>query len=653
MIGTVRTISFLVAAALPALFPLEVQGQTSPPLVHDNDAPPRIALLIGIADYQHFGDDGKPGQTDLRGPGNDVERMRKALERFGFAGEDVRIVRDAEASKAGFSEAFGWVAERASDPEASVVIYYSGHGSFARDLDGDEADVAPGDTLDEGLVPWDAADIHDPDQIVLDDQIGEWLAAIPTENVTVIIDACYSGTVTRGEVGATPKGPLAPGGPGTALDLATGPGHTLITASSPVEPAYEWRPTGSDLHFGKLTYYLTRALDAADATIRYDDVIRQVREDVAASGSPSQFQTPQLEGARSARLFHVQGDLPRRAYVTVAPAEEGLTIDAGAVHGVRRGALYDVYPAGEMEFRDTLRATIRIEEVDLETSLAMPVDGKEDIPDGGRAVLSRVPVGAERIDRIAVFLEASAEPLADAVRQLDFAHLVADESGANARISKSGEGYVVWVGADSLPPQEGEVEGGLALTEPSGAYRGTPEAICRPLRRAFAIATFEAIENPVDVAGHVDVQLVLTPPDESPSPYISAAPDTVVIGQPYHYWAKIEADEGARYFLTVAIQGYTSEPSVFFPARNAMNQPFPLNQWIRLTGRPLRPVRPAGSEQILALATPTQFDLHSLVESLPGCETTRSRGTGEAELADQPATHWQSFRHHVVITEDG
>ncbi|MGH9320881.1 MAG: caspase family protein, partial [Vicinamibacteria bacterium] len=121
------------------------------------EAPRQVALLIGIGDYEHFEDGGKPGQSDLQGPGNDVERIRKSLERFGFVGEDVRILRDSNASKAGIFEAFRWVAGRARNPKDSVVIFYSGHGTFASDLDGDEAEVTPGDTLDEGLVPWDAA----------------------------------------------------------------------------------------------------------------------------------------------------------------------------------------------------------------------------------------------------------------------------------------------------------------------------------------------------------------------------------------------------------------------------------------------------------------------------------------------------------------
>ncbi|MDX1623783.1 MAG: caspase family protein [Gemmatimonadota bacterium] len=608
-----------------------------------------MALLIGIGDYQHFGEYGEIGRTDLRGPPNDVERMRKSLERFGFTGEDVRIVRDAEASRAGVAEAFRWVAARASGPEDTVVIFYSGHGSFSLDLDGDEADAVPGDTLDEGLVPWDASDIHDPDQLVLDDQIRRWLAEIPTPNVTMIVDACYSGTMTRGDVSATPKGPLAPGGEGTAMDLTSAAGHTLITAAAPSQVAYEWRPKGSDLYFGKLTYFLTGTLDAADPSSRYDEIMARVEREVASSGSPSEYQTPQLEGDRGARLFHVSGDLPRRAYVTLTSSADALKIDAGAVHGVRPSALYEVYPPGEKEFREGGLGTIRIDSVDLESSSAVPVEGGEGIPSGARAVLSRFPPGAERIDGIEVLLGEGAGGLVETLEPLEFVSVSSERSGTDARITRRGDGYVVWVGADSLPPQSEDVQAGRTVTVAGAGilYRGTAGALCRPLRRAFAIAAFEAIENPVN-PGRSEVRLAFVPAGARPSEHQGFAPDTVVVGRSYDLWARVDAPRDPPLYLTIAIEGYSSDPFVVWPPPHEMNRPFAIGRWARLHER-ISVVEPAGGELLIAVVGPAQFDFHSLVRSLPTCETIRGSATSEFRHADQPANSWQSFRHALII----
>ncbi|HZC76260.1 MAG TPA: caspase family protein, partial [Ktedonobacterales bacterium] len=126
--------------------------------------PPRhVALLIGIGDYKYFEPPpGPPGQTDLSGPPNDVPRMRFTLRRYGFDGDsNVRVLRDAAASRQGIADGFRWLAERATDSADVVVVFYSGHGSRTRDANGDEALVTPGDTLDEALVPWDAKDVYD------------------------------------------------------------------------------------------------------------------------------------------------------------------------------------------------------------------------------------------------------------------------------------------------------------------------------------------------------------------------------------------------------------------------------------------------------------------------------------------------------------
>jgi Caspase domain len=82
------------------------------------------ALLIGISHYI-------PGQRldDLAGPGPDVAAIAAALDRdFGFPKENVRILRDAEASRQGILDALDQLIARVS-PGDYVFIYYSGHGT--------------------------------------------------------------------------------------------------------------------------------------------------------------------------------------------------------------------------------------------------------------------------------------------------------------------------------------------------------------------------------------------------------------------------------------------------------------------------------------------------------------------------------------------
>jgi len=164
------------AAALLAALPL-VAGPAA--------AEPR-ALLIGIGPY--------PKVTPLRGPERDVSRMKAfATATLGFKPEQVRELRDAAATHQGIVKAIREWLVAGSQPGDKVLLYYSGHGAQIDDLDGDEEDG-----LDETLVPYDTGVGGDITTNQLsDDEIAELLAPLADRRLTMIIDACHSGTITR------------------------------------------------------------------------------------------------------------------------------------------------------------------------------------------------------------------------------------------------------------------------------------------------------------------------------------------------------------------------------------------------------------------------------------------------------------------------
>jgi hypothetical protein len=593
--------------------------------------PRRVALLIGIADYQHFTPTGPPGKTDLQGTLNDVARVRTSLRRWGFEdGENLRVLTDARASKQGIAEGFRWLAERASDPNDVVVIYYSGHGSFAPDEDGDEALVTPGDTQDEALVPWDARDIHDPRQLVLDDHIREWLRAIRTKNVTLLIDACYSGTATRGAADAPlrrAKGPIAPTvGQGPAIEVLDHPEHTLITAASAGQIAEELPFQGENKVFGVFTYHLTRALDGAGPNARYDEVMQQVRAGVSGALVP---QTPQLEGDRNARLFRIQGDVARRPYVTVTPRGTGrFHVDVGAVHGVRQSAVYDVYGPGEMQFSGPALAQIRIESVGDRQSEATALGTTRGIPAGARAVLARVPPGARTLDKLPVYLHPSAATARAAI-DTSWVRLVADSTAAATHIRQAGGRVQVQVRGVPVPP----------------ASTGESE-FCERMVRAFAVNAFDMIRNP-QPPGALDVRVRVVESGSAPTDAVVQV-DTAYIGRHYDVYAKVEAPGNSTFFLTAATVGYTGDPAVLYPSGEGMPQPFPLNTWVRMLSR-VRMVEPAGLEVVKVAVNSDQFDFHSLVGSFPKCLRDRSAKGNRWQPDASAVTGWKSIDHRVVI----
>ena len=138
----------------------------------------KSALCIGINDYPGTG-------MDLNGCVNDANDWAAELDKRGF---EVKLLLDAAATRAAMVEAIGAQISGA-DKGDSVVITYSGHGTYAPD-DGDDED----DGLDEGLCPYDIKQ----GKVLLDDDIHQLFEKRkPGVRVLLISDSCHSGTVIR------------------------------------------------------------------------------------------------------------------------------------------------------------------------------------------------------------------------------------------------------------------------------------------------------------------------------------------------------------------------------------------------------------------------------------------------------------------------
>jgi len=151
------------------------------------EARPR-ALLIGVADVPH---------NELPGIDLDIDNMKKVAEILGFQPGDIKVLYNQQATYANVKQALGgWVREGVQ-PQDHVLIYFSGHGTRV-------PDPSPGNVggVDDALV------LHDVERatvqghatlknVLIGHEFGAALAAIPSRNVLVLVDACHSGTATR------------------------------------------------------------------------------------------------------------------------------------------------------------------------------------------------------------------------------------------------------------------------------------------------------------------------------------------------------------------------------------------------------------------------------------------------------------------------
>jgi len=148
-------------------------------------APIKKALLVGINKYP------KDLDADLEGCVNDVENMRSLLiKKFKFDPENIRVIINERALRQNILDRLYWLLNYSKSGD-ELIYHYSGHGSQVRDRNGDELN----DHLDEILCPHDL-DWENP---LSDDILAKLFRQLPSGVfLTMICDACHSGTMTRG-----------------------------------------------------------------------------------------------------------------------------------------------------------------------------------------------------------------------------------------------------------------------------------------------------------------------------------------------------------------------------------------------------------------------------------------------------------------------
>ncbi len=263
------------------------------------------AVLIGINRYQ------VPG-ADLRGCVNDVRNLAGVLTTFyGFPARNIVTLTDLKATKKAMQAAIQKLVTGAKKGD-TLVLHYSGHGSNVPDDNGDEAD-----RRDEILCPTDL-DWKDP---LRDDWLRRTFDKLRAGvGLTVIMDCCHSGSVTR--TIAPPDEPVKERYLPCPLDLmATESGRALRgTVRGTLGKAPRGRSrtkdvvhadirellitgcrdtqTSADAHIGgsyngALTYYLVETIKEAQGKLTY----RELHTRTVAKLKQNDFeQVPQLEG---------------------------------------------------------------------------------------------------------------------------------------------------------------------------------------------------------------------------------------------------------------------------------------------------------------------------------------------------------------------
>ncbi|HWR10675.1 MAG TPA: caspase family protein [Rectinemataceae bacterium] len=215
----------------------------------------RYALLIGVQDYETI--------NDLSYPDDDATDMKTTLEAQGWTTATTLI-----NSEATYANIKALIAALSTDPDATILVYYSGHGSV---------DEATGTTY---VLPYDVTLTID-EKWITPATMTDWLAAVPAKNRLLILDSCYSGGFALGdgsvdtspasygtyEDGTSDRGLIAAALSKFSSLVSTnlsayGNSEVLTIAAAGSE---EYSYDDDEHENGAFTYYLLQAADNADS----------------------------------------------------------------------------------------------------------------------------------------------------------------------------------------------------------------------------------------------------------------------------------------------------------------------------------------------------------------------------------------------------
>lgn len=175
-----------------------------------------------------------------------------------YSTEQVALLTETAATRQQIITAFDQLIERVSqNPEATVIVYYSGHGGRTEGLDG---------ASEYFLVPYGFNSSRVVDTAISGTEFTEKIEAINARKVVVLLDCCHAGGVpSLKEAGQTfTKSPVPP----DLLNvLGSGSGRVVVASSREDEYSYTGNP------YSAFTTCLLEALQGR-ATVKKDGYAR-------------------------------------------------------------------------------------------------------------------------------------------------------------------------------------------------------------------------------------------------------------------------------------------------------------------------------------------------------------------------------------------
>lgn len=228
------------------------------------------ALVIGVSQYRHIRP--LPQAADAE----DLAGILRDPAACGYDPARVVLLQDAAATRAAILGGLDHLAEHA-DAASTVVLYFSGHGG--RPTGRDESYLMPCDGRGGSPDELDATAISGK-------LLGEKLAALRAERLTVVLDCCHAaGLAHPRDIADTPV--LSELDDSALGALSRGRGRVVIAASRSDGAAYIVAGARHGLFTEHLLAGLRGAAGGSDGYVRVLDLYHHVQRSVVAR-DPSQ-----------------------------------------------------------------------------------------------------------------------------------------------------------------------------------------------------------------------------------------------------------------------------------------------------------------------------------------------------------------------------
>lgn len=328
-------------------------------LMYQPVTPKKVALIVAIGNYP------EGGRWKNLSSANDVKYIKAALIKNGFNEKDIDTLINENATKDAIIKALDKLYEQVQVGDI-VYFQFSGHGQQIEDDNEDEADG-----YDEALVPYNAKAAYDPvmykgQNHLRDDVLNEKLAKIRAKiggngSLVVLLDACHSGTATRGSEFSITRGEATPfQSPeyptklkkirlGAAMAREEGmfssgkekaANMIVFSASSPNQVNYETKDLNG-LGVGSLSYAFAKALSSMRDGMTYQLLFEKVKA-IIQSGIPNQI--PLIEGNIAQEVF--SGNYSKKEDIISVQRwvnDSTFYINAGMLNSLANGSSVQVY----------------------------------------------------------------------------------------------------------------------------------------------------------------------------------------------------------------------------------------------------------------------------------------------------------------------